>query len=154
MDSRKYSKKILKHSTYCPFIISSHISWVVGGNLALLTICDCQLPHTTHIILTRYRIAAHIDFCVLDKKKTIKSYQLYFLREIMKLRAFCDVLEKLAPTWHAAKWDNVGLLLEPANCFVERVLLTNDLTSRVMQEAVDFKGMFSFVCKLTYHVSR
>ncbi|CBY09060.1 unnamed protein product [Oikopleura dioica] len=58
----------------------------------------------------------------------------------MKLRAFCDVLEKLAPTRYAAKWDNVGLLLEPADCFVERVLLTNDLTSRVMKEAVDFKA--------------
>ena len=72
----------------------------------------------------------------------------------MKLRAFCDVLEKLAPTRHAAKWDNVGLLLEPANCFVERVLLTNDLTSRVMKEAVDLKGLFSFTCKLTYHVNK
>ena len=72
----------------------------------------------------------------------------------MKLRAFCDVLEKLAPTRHAAKWDNVGLLLEPANCFVERVLLTNDLTSRVMKEAVDFKGLFSFTCKLTYRVDK
>ena len=68
----------------------------------------------------------------------------------MKLRAFCDVLEKLAPTRHAAKWDNVGLLLEPADCFVERVLLTNDLTSRVMKEAVDFKGMFSVIYDHNY----
>jgi len=33
----------------------------------------------------------------------------------MKLRAFCDALEKIATTRFAAKWDNVGLLVEPAN---------------------------------------
>jgi putative NIF3 family GTP cyclohydrolase 1 type 2 len=58
----------------------------------------------------------------------------------MKLRAFCDVLEKLAPTRHAAKWDNVGILVESADCIVEKVLLTNDLTPKVMQEAIDFKA--------------
>ena len=34
----------------------------------------------------------------------------------MKLRAFCDILEKIATTRFAAKWDNVGLLVEPADC--------------------------------------
>jgi len=33
----------------------------------------------------------------------------------MKLRAFCDILEKIATTRFAAKWDNVGLLVEPAD---------------------------------------
>lgn len=59
---------------------------------------------------------------------------------MMKLRTFCDALEKLAPTRYAAKWDNVGLLVEPGECNVEKVLLTNDLTPLVMQEAVDFNA--------------
>merc|ERR1719447_310113 len=54
----------------------------------------------------------------------------------MKLRAFCDILEKIATTRFAAKWDNVGLLVEPAGCIVKNVLLTNDLTEKVMQEAI------------------
>ena len=37
----------------------------------------------------------------------------------MKIRAFCDVLDKLAPTRFAAKWDNVGLLVEPADVVVQ-----------------------------------
>lgn len=47
-------------------------------------------------------------------------------------------LEIFAPLSYAEKWDNVGLLLEPYNQGnIEKILLTNDLTERVMQEAVD-----------------
>ncbi|XP_037823338.1 NIF3-like protein 1 [Lucilia sericata] len=47
-------------------------------------------------------------------------------------------LEVFAPLSYAEKWDNVGLLLEPYNQGpIEKILLTNDLTERVMQEAVD-----------------
>merc|ERR1712227_25365 len=58
----------------------------------------------------------------------------------MKLRAFCEVLDKLAPTRFAAKWDNVGLLVEPADVVVQKVLLTNDLTPKVLQEAINFNA--------------
>ena len=40
----------------------------------------------------------------------------------MKLRAFCDILEKIATTRFAAKWDNVGLLVEPADCVGSKYL--------------------------------
>ncbi|XP_053948916.1 NIF3-like protein 1 [Anastrepha ludens] len=47
-------------------------------------------------------------------------------------------LEKFAPLNLAEKWDNVGLLIEPhRERSVRNILLTNDLTERVMQEAVD-----------------
>jgi len=56
----------------------------------------------------------------------------------MKLRACCGVLDKIAATRYAAKWDNVGLLVEPANCHVKRIYLTNDLTEAVMDEAIAY----------------
>lgn len=56
----------------------------------------------------------------------------------MKLRACCGVLDKIAATRFAAKWDNVGLLVEPVNVQVKRILLTNDLTEAVMDEAIEY----------------
>lgn len=48
-------------------------------------------------------------------------------------------LERLAPLYLAADWDNVGLLVEPrsqADATVERILLTIDLTETVLGEAI------------------
>lgn len=46
-------------------------------------------------------------------------------------------LGKFAPTRLAETWDNVGLLVEPSGCHkVKRILLTNDLTQAVLEEAV------------------
>lgn len=49
-----------------------------------------------------------------------------------------DTLNAFAPLRLAESWDNVGLLIEPA-CprAIRTVLLTNDLTEQVMQEALD-----------------
>jgi putative NIF3 family GTP cyclohydrolase 1 type 2 len=55
------------------------------------------------------------------------------------LRAALAALERLAPARLAAKWDNVGLLVdhaERAEGDVFRVLLTNDLTLPVVREAL------------------
>lgn len=47
----------------------------------------------------------------------------------------------LAPLNLAEKWDNVGLLIEPSSPHVvKKLLLTNDLTLPVMQEAVTLKA--------------
>ncbi|XP_036319498.1 NIF3-like protein 1 isoform X1 [Rhagoletis pomonella] len=47
-------------------------------------------------------------------------------------------LEKFAPLNLAEKWDNVGLLIEPPKeRSIRKILLTNDLTERVMKEAVE-----------------
>jgi dinuclear metal center YbgI/SA1388 family protein len=47
-------------------------------------------------------------------------------------------LKQWAPLERAESWDNVGLLIEPTTArAVHRVLLTNDLTSRVVAEAVE-----------------
>ncbi|GAB0092384.1 NIF3-like protein 1 [Sergentomyia squamirostris] len=60
------------------------------------------------------------------------------------LPALSEVLEKLqnfAPEKLAESWDNVGLLIEPATPNpISGILMTNDLTEKVLQEAVDVQA--------------
>lgn len=54
----------------------------------------------------------------------------------MDLKEVLDVLEQLAPLSLAESWDNVGLLVEPSKPRpIKTILLTNDLTMPVMDEA-------------------
>ncbi|XP_017338492.1 NIF3-like protein 1 [Ictalurus punctatus] len=54
----------------------------------------------------------------------------------MDLKTVLDVLEQLAPLSLAESWDNVGLLVEPSKQHpIKTILLTNDLTVDVMDEA-------------------
>lgn len=54
----------------------------------------------------------------------------------MDLKEVLQVLEQLAPLSLAESWDNVGLLVEPSKRReIKTVLLTNDLTEAVMEEA-------------------
>ncbi|XP_054913804.1 NIF3-like protein 1 isoform X1 [Poeciliopsis prolifica] len=54
----------------------------------------------------------------------------------MELKEVLQVLEQLAPLSLAESWDNVGLLVEPSKPRpIKTVLLTNDLTDGVMDEA-------------------
>ncbi|MEE2906683.1 MAG: Nif3-like dinuclear metal center hexameric protein, partial [Planctomycetota bacterium] len=48
----------------------------------------------------------------------------------------CSAMESIAPTAHAADWDNVGLLVGRRDGPAANVLLTIDLTSEVLAEAV------------------
>nr|CAB3264327.1 putative GTP cyclohydrolase 1 type 2 NIF3L1 [Phallusia mammillata] len=55
----------------------------------------------------------------------------------MNLNAVVSVLDNIAPTKHAAGWDNVGLLVEPTQPhIIKKIMLTNDLTPTVMEECV------------------
>lgn len=57
-------------------------------------------------------------------------------------------LQKFADLSLADSWDNVGLLVEPTETkLVSHILLTNDLTEDVMQEALDLKTDMI----ITYH---
>ncbi|CAK9803197.1 NIF3-like protein 1 [Anthophora plagiata] len=59
-----------------------------------------------------------------------------------------DTLQNFADLSLAESWDNVGLLVEPTETkLVSHVLLTNDLTEDVMQEALDLKTDMI----ITYH---
>lgn len=54
----------------------------------------------------------------------------------MELKEVLEVMEQLAPLSLAESWDNVGLLVEPSKPRpIKSVLLTNDLTDAVMEEA-------------------
>lgn len=54
----------------------------------------------------------------------------------MELKEVLQTLENLAPLSLAESWDNVGLLVEPSKSrLVKTILLTNDLTDAVMEEA-------------------
>ncbi|KAM3860152.1 NIF3-like protein 1 [Diretmus argenteus] len=54
----------------------------------------------------------------------------------MDLKEVLQVLEHLAPLSLAESWDNVGLLIEPSKARpIKTILLTNDLTDPVMEEA-------------------
>lgn len=55
---------------------------------------------------------------------------------LMELKEVLQVLEQLAPLSLAESWDNVGLLVEPSKPrAIKTILLTNDLTDSVMEEA-------------------
>ncbi|XP_028991215.1 NIF3-like protein 1 isoform X2 [Betta splendens] len=55
---------------------------------------------------------------------------------LMELKEVLQVLEQLAPLSLAESWDNVGLLVEPSKPRpTKTILLTNDLTEAVMEEA-------------------
>ncbi|XP_022672881.1 NIF3-like protein 1 isoform X1 [Varroa destructor] len=62
------------------------------------------------------------------------------LAAAMELSKVVGFLRRFAPIELAETWDNVGLLLEPTVCRVQKVLLTNDLTESVVDEAVNSKA--------------
>ncbi|XP_050477897.1 NIF3-like protein 1 isoform X3 [Bombus huntii] len=64
------------------------------------------------------------------------------------LNQVVDTLKQFADLSLAGSWDNVGLLVEPTETkLVSHILLTNDLTETVMQEALDLKTDMI----ITYH---
>ncbi|XP_078393115.1 NIF3-like protein 1, partial [Cetorhinus maximus] len=66
----------------------------------------------------------------------------------MELAGVVAVLERLAPLALAESWDNVGLLVEPSPPLqVRTLLLTNDLTEEVLQEALRVQAQLV----LSYH---
>lgn len=60
-----------------------------------------------------------------------------FTRTAMELSSVRKILEEIAPLSLAEDWDNVGLLIEPT-CpkKIYQILLTNDLTEIVLEEAI------------------
>lgn len=59
----------------------------------------------------------------------------------LPLDEIVKTLQSFAPLMAAESWDNVGLLVDPmSNNNVEKILLTNDLTEDVVNEAKDSKA--------------
>jgi len=61
------------------------------------------------------------------KRKTNQKYTIADLNAAM---------DAIAPTWTAADWDNVGLLIGSADWPLTRLMLTIDMTAAVMDEAL------------------
>lgn len=60
------------------------------------------------------------------------------LHKAMELCEVVHSLERYAPLSLSESWDNVGLLVEPStkSHLIKSILLTNDLTENVMEEAI------------------
>ena len=81
-------------------------------------------------------IICHFEiFNALQTISNITSYGSIDLNTIVKR------LEEYAPLNTATDWDNVGLLVEPSDPLeIRRILITNDLTQAVLNEALVKKG--------------
>ncbi len=65
----------------------------------------------------------------------------------MKIRDFCEIMERIAPRALAMEWDRVGLLIGTDRKEIKRVLVALDLTVPVAEEAI--AGDYDLV--LTHH---
>ncbi|XP_044732843.1 NIF3-like protein 1 isoform X2 [Chrysoperla carnea] len=61
-------------------------------------------------------------------------------RKGLPLEMVLKKLDDFAPQTLAESWDNVGLLIEPSSVQISTILLTNDLTENVMEEALEVKA--------------
>lgn len=69
------------------------------------------------------------------------------MEDSQELQDVVATLKELFPLEFAADWDNVGLLLQPSGLvFVKNILVTNDLTEQVLDEAIskDVQMIFSY----------
>uniref|UniRef100_A0A8C2A4L2 NIF3-like protein 1 n=1 Tax=Cyprinus carpio TaxID=7962 RepID=A0A8C2A4L2_CYPCA len=98
--------------------------------IAQLSALSCSLSH--HPLLSASRIPALRSAGVIRYLSDFPHPTAN-----MDLKGVLEVLEQLAPLSLAESWDNVGLLLEPSEPRpIKTILLTNDLTAAVMDEAV------------------
>ncbi|XP_076758673.1 cytosolic iron-sulfur assembly component 1 isoform X3 [Xylocopa sonorina] len=79
-------------------------------------------------------------FCTMDKVEPNTTG--------IPLNQVVDVLKKFASPSLACSWDNVGLLVEPTETkVISHIIITNDLTENVMEEALRLKTDMI----ITYH---
>ncbi|XP_071553509.1 NIF3-like protein 1 isoform X2 [Temnothorax nylanderi] len=76
----------------------------------------------------------------IKQYKTVRAMSHTAENKGMPLKDIVSAMNKFADTSLAASWDNVGLLVEPTEPkIVSHILLTNDLTEDVMDEAIRLK---------------
>lgn len=105
-----------------------------------------MLRHFTGLIQSRRILISNIilkhknTFCTMSDVKHNTTG--------IPLSQVVDKLQDFAPLSLADSWDNVGLLVQPTEeKLISHILLTNDLTENVMQEALDLKTDMI----ITYH---
>lgn len=97
---------------------------------------ESVFPVINTVIKTK-KSCSTIQFC-----RSISSHQTIHPLQVEMSGVDLDVviakLNSYAPTSLAESWDNVGLLLEPySKRPINKILLTNDLTLPVMEEAIE-----------------
>ncbi|XP_028670710.2 NIF3-like protein 1 [Erpetoichthys calabaricus] len=103
-----------------------------------------KLRLLTQLCLVSYKTLIPTFF----PKRSLNSVSRMSFQLGMDLQMVVSNLEKLAPLSLAESWDNVGLLIEPSPPhIVKTMMLTNDLTEQVMDEALEKKVDFI----LSYH---
>lgn len=58
----------------------------------------------------------------------------------MNIKKIIKIIENLAPIEYAEKFDNVGLIIGSYEAVINKILLTIDITSEVMKEAIHLKS--------------
>lgn len=100
-----------------------------------------ELRQSCKRLISSYIILKHNTFCTMNT-----DIKLNFTG--VPLKQVLDTLQQFADLSLADSWDNVGLLVEPTETkLISHILLTNDLTESVMQEALDLKTDMI----ITYH---
>ncbi|CAL1680554.1 unnamed protein product [Lasius platythorax] len=94
----------------------------------------------------------NLRYTYIKEYKYIKQYKMMSNiagnRIGIPLKEIVSAIHKFADISLAASWDNVGLLIEPTEPkIVSCILLTNDLTEDVMDEAIELKTDLI----ITYH---
>ena len=69
----------------------------------------------------------------------------------MDLKSVIKRIEEYGNSKIACDWDNVGLLVEPSGSLnINRILLTNDLTEPVLEEAINKKSKSNHILSSGY----
>ncbi|XP_041830888.1 NIF3-like protein 1 [Melanotaenia boesemani] len=115
--------------------LNSHTALCSSALAASSILPSFPLPSKSYSSLKSRQISLHYPSVHLSSTRCLSSSTCH--TGLMELKDILQVLEQLAPLSLAESWDNVGLLVEPSKCRpVTTILLTNDLTDTVMEEAV------------------
>lgn len=105
------------------------------SSASTVTSVHAHLPSAAHGVLTSRQTSIPLHSSVHFSSTRSLSAPAHS-SGLMELKEVLQVLEQLAPLSLAESWDNVGLLVEPSKSRpVKTILLTNDLTDAVMEEA-------------------
>lgn len=118
------SRNLTSQATLC-----SSASTVTSTLPSLPPLCCSHSLFTSHHTAAPFRSSVHFSpICRLCHSAHSSG--------LMELKEVLQVIEQLAPLSLAESWDNVGLLVEPSKSRpIKTILLTNDLTDGVMEEA-------------------
>lgn len=110
---------------------NKHFAYHMPNKSFFIIVPDHMSVRFTVSLLLKNRNVPIRSFCKGTPKMAENIYTGVLLSTIL------EGLEKFAPLKLAESWDNVGLLVDPMQAApIRRILLTNDLTESVVNEAI------------------